>query len=296
LVHRYPSKALFLSTSVCPVYCTHCTRSYAIGLATPSNKDKKKYIPTRKRWENMLTYIENTPSLNDIVISGGDSYILSPDQITFLGEKLLSIPHIRRFRFATRGLAICPSRILDNGDGWTDALIALSNKGKIMGKEIALHTQFNHPNEITWLTKMAAQKLFENGVRVRNQSVLLKGVNDTVEVMGKLIQDLAHINIQPYYIYQGDMATGLEQFRTPLQTILDMEEQLLGSIAGFMIPKFVVDLPGGGGKRPASKFKSYDRTTGISTFEAPVVSKRKGYSADREYYYYDPEWSLQKSK
>lgn len=145
----------------------------------------------------MFSYIEETPTLTDIVVSGGDSYLLPAQYLTLIGERLLSIPHIRRFRFATKGLAVCPSRILDKNDPWTDALIALSNKGKKLGKAIAVHTHFNHPNEITWLTRLATQKLFENGVIVRNQSVLLRGVNDDVEVMKRLIRDLADMNVTP---------------------------------------------------------------------------------------------------
>jgi len=145
----------------------------------------------------MFDYISSTPSLTDIVVSGGDSYLLPAEHLTLIGQRLLSIPHIRRFRFATKGLAVCPSRTLDKEDNWTDALIELSNAGKKMGKSISVHTHFNHSREITWITRAAMQKLFENGVMVRNQSVLLRGVNDKVEVMAKLIRDLADMNVQP---------------------------------------------------------------------------------------------------
>jgi lysine 2,3-aminomutase len=258
----------------------------------------------------MLQYIASSPVINDVVISGGDSYSLMPDHLRLIGDRLLAIPHVRRFRIATKGLCVSPSRTLDPDDDWTDELIALVKRGRECGKQIALHTHFNHPNEFSWVSREASQKLFANGVIVRNQSVLLKGVNDIVETMGALIRELADNNIQPvnnpppssststsspsatsdnkqYYIYAGDLVKGVEDLRAPLSTILNLEQQLRGTIAGFMFPQFVVDLPGGGGKRLAASYKTYDRTTGKSTFVAPAV---KG--GETVYEYWDPLASL----
>ncbi|KAF2808934.1 kama family protein [Mytilinidion resinicola] len=282
LVHRYPDKALFLATSVCPVYCRFCTRSYAVG-ANTDTVAKHSQKPSRKRWEAVFSYIEHTPNITDIVVSGGDAYYLQPEHIMEIGTRLLSIPHIRRIRFASKGLAVCPSRILDTTDTWAAALVALCSQGRQVGKHVALHTHFNHPNEITWVTELAAQCLFEKGVVVRNQTVLLCGVNDNVNTMSFLIRRLADMNIQPYYVYQGDMVRGVEDLRTPLQTILDLEQHIRGTIAGFMTPSFVVDLPGGGGKRLAASYQTYDRESGVSTFVAPSV---KG--GQKVYKYYDP--------
>ncbi|KAH9474399.1 L-lysine 2,3-aminomutase [Psilocybe cubensis] len=270
LVHRYPTKALFL-----------------VG-ANTDTVTKNSLKPTKRRWDEVFNYIENTPQLNDIVVSGGDSFYLSPEQLYDIGKRLLEIPHIRRFRFATKGLAVVPCRILDPQDTWSAALIAISDMGKKMGKAVAVHTHFNHPNEITWITRLAAQKLFENGVTVRNQTVLLRGVNDNVAVMKRLIQNLADINILPYYVYQGDMVRGVEDLRTPLSTILDLEAQIRGSISGFMTPQFIVDLPGGGGKRLASSYKDYNRITGVSTFVAPAVTG----DPNTVFKYHDPVWSI----
>ncbi|KFY21800.1 hypothetical protein V493_07106 [Pseudogymnoascus sp. VKM F-4281 (FW-2241)] len=289
LVHRYPDKALFLATSVCNVYCRFCTRSYAIGADTET-VTKNSLKPTRRRWDAMFDYIASTPALSDIVISGGDAYYLTPDQLYDIGTRLLAIPHIRRFRFATKGLAVCPSRVLDPADSWTSALIAVSNAGRKMGKMVAVHTHFNHPSEITWVSRAASQKLFAAGVVVRNQSVLLRGVNDDLDTMKALIRGLADMAITPYYVYQGDMVAGVEDLRTPLRTILDLESQIRGSIAGFMTPQFVVDLPGGGGKRLAASYQSYDSETGVSRFVAPAV---KG--GETVYEYHDPEWCLPKA-
>lgn len=286
LVHRYHDKALFLATSVCNVYCRFCTRSYAIGADTET-VTKNSLKPTRKRWDEMFNYIVSTPTLSDIVVSGGDAYYLTPDQLYDIGMRLLAIPHIKRFRFATKGLAVCPSRILDPADSWTSALIAVSNAGRKMGKMVAMHTHFNHPDEITWVSRAASQKLFAAGVMVRNQTVLLRGVNDNLATMKALIHGLADMTVTPYYVYQGDMVAGVEDLRTPLSTILELESQIRGSIAGFMMPQFIVDLPGGGGKRLAASYESYDSKTGISRYLAPAVKGGK-----TVYEYYDPVWSL----
>ncbi|KAK3069120.1 hypothetical protein LTR53_012797, partial [Teratosphaeriaceae sp. CCFEE 6253] len=281
LVHRYPEKALFLATSVCPVYCRFCTRSYAVGGNTES-VTKTSMKPTKRRWEAMFAHIEQTPAIQDIVVSGGDSYYLSADHLRLIGERLLSIPHIKRFRFATKGLAVSPTRILDRTDGWSDAFIEVTNKGRDVGKQVAMHTHFNHPNEITFVTELAARYLFERGVIVRNQTVLLRGVNDDVRTMATLIRQLANLNIQPYYVYQSDMVRGVEDLRTPLSVILELEKQIRGTIAGFMMPSFVVDLPGGGGKRLANSFETYDEGSGVSTWKAPAI---KG---EEVFKYYDP--------
>ncbi|TVY82231.1 L-lysine 2,3-aminomutase [Lachnellula suecica] len=290
LVHRYPDKVLFLATSVCPLYCRFCTRSYEVGGNTETVTKKRSAKPSKRRWDIIMQYIQDTPAIQDVVISGGDSYYLTPEQLTSIGERLLNIPHIRRFRFATKGLAVTPSRILDPNDPWIDSLINISNLGRKMGKHVAVHTHFNHPNEFSWVTREAAQKLFVNNVTVRNQSVLLKGVNDNVETMGSLIRELADNNIKPYYVYQGDMVKGVEDLRTPLSTILKLETEIRGTIAGFMMPQFVVDLPGGGGKRLAASYQSYDRKTGISTFVAPAVKGRD--KENKVYEYFDPLHSL----
>ncbi|CAN8098714.1 unnamed protein product [Discula destructiva] len=287
LVHRYPDKALFLATTVCPTYCTFCTRSYAVGANTDS-VTKTSFKPTRRRWDAIFDYIEATPQLQDIVVSGGDSFYLEPEHIQYIGERLIGLPNIRRFRFASKGLAVAPIRFLDQSDSWASALANVSRQARRVGKAVALHTHFNHPHEISWITREAAQLLFEANVTVRNQTVLLKGVNDDVETMSRLIRQLADNNIEPYYVYVGDMVKTNEHLRTSLQTLLDIEAQITGSIAGFMAPKFIVDLPGGGGKRIGHGYKSYDRTTGVSSFEAPAIHKGGMSSKPEVFKYYDP--------
>ncbi|KAK6071101.1 L-lysine 2,3-aminomutase [Seiridium cupressi] len=267
-------------------------RSYEVGADTVQHQKSGKFKQNRARWNRCLQYIEDTPEIRDVVVSGGDSFYLGSHHLIEIGLRLINMPNIKKIRFASKGLAISPTRFLDPKDDWTDALIYVSKEAEKAGKRVALHTHFNHPNEISWVTKQASKRLRDAGVTVRNQSVLLRGINDDVKTMGTLIRTLSDtLRIQPYYVYQCDMVEKAEHFRTPLQTILDMEKQLRGSIAGFDMPTFVVDLPGGGGKRLAQSYNSYDRSTGISTFEAPAV---KG--GNKIYKYYDPADSLVKNE
>jgi lysine 2,3-aminomutase len=159
--------------------------------------NKTRFLPIERKWEAMFDYIARTERLADILVSGGDTYTLSSPQLRSIVERLLRVPHILRVRVASKGMAICPGRLMDKKDDWANTLIYLAQLGRKMGKSVALHTHFNHPNEITWITRLAAQRLFEEGVVVRNQTVLLNGVNNNVVTMSKLINELASINIQP---------------------------------------------------------------------------------------------------
>ena len=228
----------------------------------------------------MFQYISERPELEDIVISGGDMYQLAPAHIKTIGETLLNMPNVRRMRFATKGPAVMPQKILTDNN-WFEALAGVVEMGRKMGKEVVLHTHFNHPNEITWITEKAMQRLFERGVFVRNQSVLQRGVNDDPETMRLLVKRLGHLNVHPYYVYLHDLVKGVEDLRTTLQTALDIEKAVRGTTAGFHTPTFVVDAPGGGGKRVAHSFEHYDRDTGISVFSAPSV--KPGF-----FLYFDP--------
>lgn len=280
LTHRYPDKALFLPLDRCPVYCRFCTRSYAIGIDT-ATVEKFSLNVSEERWQRAFSYIASRPELEDIVISGGDAYNLRADQVKMIGETLLKLPNIRRLRYASKGPAVMPQKILTD-QAWLDALTSVVDMGRKLRKEVVLHTHFNHPREITWITQEAMGVLMERGVTVRNQSVLIRGVNDTPEIMGLLIKRLGHVNVHPYYVYQHDLVQGVEDLRTTLQTALTIEKTVRGTTAGFNTPTFVVDAPGGGGKRDAHSYEHYDRTTGISVFSAPSVKPGK------LFYYFDP--------
>ncbi|MEO7092681.1 MAG: KamA family radical SAM protein [Polyangiales bacterium] len=280
LTHRYPDKALFLPLDTCPVYCRFCTRSYAVGVDT--DEVEKVHLKAKpERWQRAFKYMSERPELEDIVVSGGDAYNLRAQQITDIGEALLAMPNIRRIRFATKGPAVMPQKILTD-HAWTDALTAIVEKGRKLHKEVVLHTHFNHPKEITGITQAAMDKLFERGIYVRNQCVLQHGVNDQVEVMKLLVKRLGHVNVHPYYVYVHDLVQGVEDLRTTLDTALELEKHVRGATAGFNTPTFVVDAPGGGGKRDAHSFEHYDRENGISVYTSPAVA------AGQYYLYYDP--------
>ena len=279
LTHRYPDKALFLALDTCPVYCRFCTRSYAVGVDT-DEVEKVSLKATEERWERAFRYISERPELEDIVVSGGDSYQLKARQITLIGNKLLELPNVRRIRFATKGPAVMPMKLITDHE-WLDALTAVVERGRKLHKEVVLHTHFNHPNEITAITKRALDAVFERGIITRNQSVLQRGVNDGIATMQLLVKRLGHCQVQPYYVYVHDLVKGVEDLRTTLQTALDIEKAVRGTTAGFHTPTFVVDAPGGGGKRVAHSFEHYDRDSGISVFAAPSV--KPGY-----FLYYDP--------
>jgi len=280
LTHRYVDKALFLALDTCPVYCRFCTRSYAVGIDT--DEVEKFHVKAHAdRWKKAFAYIASRPELEDIVVSGGDAYQLRAEQITEIGEALLAIPTVRRIRYATKGPAVMPQKILTD-DAWTDALTRIVEKGRGLRKEVVLHTHFNHPNEITAITRDAMDRLFERGVVVRNQAVLQRGVNDTVETMRLLVKRLGHMNVHPYYVYQHDLVKGVEDLRTPLHVALAVEKGVRGSTAGFNTPVFVVDAPGGGGKRDAHSYEHYNRRTGVSVYTAPSVKR------GQFFIYFDP--------
>jgi lysine 2,3-aminomutase len=280
LTHRYPDKALFLPLDTCPVYCRFCTRSYAVGVDT-EEVEKVQLKVSDERWKKAYAYIASRPELEDIVISGGDAYQLRASQLEDIGNALLDMPNIRRMRFATKGPAVMPQKLLTD-DAWFDALTRIVEKGRKLHKEVVLHTHFNHPNEITEITQRAMNRLMERGVFVRNQSVLQRNVNDTPETMTMLVKRLGHVNVHPYYVYVHDLVKGVEDLRTSVDTALHIEKHVRGSTAGFNTPTFVVDAPGGGGKRDAHSYEYYDRETGISVYTAPSVK------SGQMFMYFDP--------
>jgi len=280
LTHRYADKALFLPLDTCPVYCRFCTRSYAVGNDTEL-VDKVHLRVDVGRWAKAFQYISERPELEDIVVSGGDAYQLRPEQLRYIGETLAKMDNIRRIRIATKGPAVMPQKILTDHE-WLDAIAWVVDLGRKLHKEIVIHTHFNHPNEITGITRDAMLKLFERGITVRNQSVLIRGVNDDPETMRVLVKRLGHVHVHPYYVYVHDMVKGAEDLRTTVQKAVEIEKYVRGSTAGFNTPTFVVDAPGGGGKRVCHSYEYYDRTTGISVFQAPSVKPGENFL------YFDP--------
>ncbi|MCO5551083.1 hypothetical protein L7F22_004580 [Adiantum nelumboides] len=266
LVQRYPDKATLLSTTVCPLYCRFCFRSYFVGSETTTVEKKTFDRSNRDRWDMAFDYLRTHPSIEDLTVTGGDTFFLSTSDIDYIGTTLLSMPHIRCFRFNTRGLTAAPMRVLSDHK-WRETMIDLVRRGREKGKHVAIHLHFNHPNELSWITEQATLSFFKLGVTLRNQSVLLRGVNDSVETMSALIKKLSANNIHPYYVFQGEMIKGVEDLRTPLSTVLDLERQVQGLTTGFNIPKFVLNSPIGG-KHLVGHYDTYDPEKGVSTFKS----------------------------
>ena len=280
LTHRYADRALFLTLDTCPVYCRFCTRSYAVGLDT-EDVEKVHFGAIAQRWEQVFAYISSRPELEDIVISGGDVANLKAEHIEYIGTRLLSIEHVRRMRYATKAPAIMPQKLVTDRE-WVHALARVVEAGRKVHKEVALHTHFNHPHEITAISGRALDELMERGICVRNQTVLQKGVNDAADTMQHLVRRLSYLNVHPYYTFVHDMVRGVEELRTTLAAAIDLEKAVRGRTAGFNTPAFVLDTMGGGGKRDVHSYEHYDRQTGIAVFTSPAV--RPG----EFFFYYDP--------
>jgi lysine 2,3-aminomutase len=281
IVHRYPDKVLFLVTSVCPVYCQYCTRSYAVGQDT--QLIQKDHVTSAQNWLPALDYIRSNAQIEDVVVSGGDLARLKPAHIRSLGNALLDIEHVRRIRLATKVLSVQPMKVLSDQD-WLTAVLELVVRGRSMFKDVCLHTHFNHPSEVTALAEAAMRRLHEQGVFVRNQTVLLRGVNDDAAILRSLIKGLGRINIHPYYVYLCDMVKATEHFRLPLKTAQRLEKDVRGTTAGFNTPLFIVDTPSG--KRDVHSAEFHDGEFGVSGFISPAVA------AGEMRYYFDPIRSL----
>lgn len=284
LTHRYPDKVLFLPLTTCPVYCSYCTRSRIIGGSTAS-VEKETYGANLARAEQAFQYIAKTETIEDVVISGGDAFNMTAAHITAIGQRLLSIDHVRRIRYATKGIAILPQKITSD-EKWMQALLDIHRLGKERNKSVVIHTHFSSPREITQWSRDAMNRLFAEGVIVRNQAVLQQGVNEQAEIMIRLNKQLAYMNIQPYYVYLHDMVPGCEHLRTTLAEAIELEKQVRGCSAGFNTPTFVCDAPGGGGKRHVASYEYYDRENGISIWRAPNVKPKE------LFLYFDPLYKL----
>jgi lysine 2,3-aminomutase len=280
LTHRYPDKVLFLALDVCPVYCRYCTRSYSVGSDT-EEVDKLDFHPSVKRWEEVFAYLRATPKIEDVVVSGGDLSLLSARLLEHIGDQLLQIPHVRRIRLATKGLALLPQKALSD-EPWVEAITTMAERGRQRGVQVCVHTHFAHPEEITEMSRQACDVFFQRGIPVRNQCVLLRGVNDDPATMICLVRKLSWINVQPYYVYIHDMVPGVETLRTSLTQAVEVEKLVRGQTAGFMTPTFVCDTYGGGGKRDLHSFEVYDSVHGVAVYHSPVVDRK------RPFFHFDP--------
>lgn len=233
LTHRYPDRVLLIVTDQCSMYCRHCTRRRMAGQTDQA-------LPL-ERFKKALEYIRSTPQIRDVVISGGDPLTLSDDRLEYIISNLRAIPHVEIIRIGTRTPVVLPMRITEN-------LVQMLRKYH----PIWINTHFNHPKELTPESQAALARLADGGIPLGNQSVLLQGINDCPNIMKKLVHGLVKNRVRPYYIYQCDLSTGIEHFRTSVSKGIEIIESLRGHTSGFAVPTYVIDAPGGGGKIPVS--------------------------------------------
>ena len=231
IVHRYPDRVLLLVTLKCSTYCRHCTRRRVVG--------EEDRIITEADLSRALKYIAAHREIRDVLISGGDPLVMSTERLEHIVSSLRAIPHVDIIRIGTRVPVVLPMRI-------DEELLQMLKKYQ----PIWINTHFNHPREITPASARACAAIVDAGVPLGNQSVLLRGVNDSADTMRELLLKLVHNRVRPYYIYQCDLSRGISHFRTTVDDGINIMHSLTGFISGFAVPKFVIDAPGGGGKVP----------------------------------------------
>ncbi len=233
LVHRYPDRVLLLVHDFCSAYCRYCTRSRVVGHG--------KLLPDRRRLEKALDYIRSKETVRDVLISGGDPLLLGDDRLNWILEQLRRIPHVEVIRIGTKVPAVLPQRI-------TPKLVRMLQHYHPLW--MSLH--FTHPDECTPEAYKACAMLADAGIPLGSQTVLLKGVNDSVETMKRLVHHLMRMRVRPYYLYQCDPIVGSGHFRTPVEKGIEIIRGLRGFTSGYAVPTYVIDTPGGGGKIPVS--------------------------------------------
>lgn len=232
IVHRYPDRVLFLVTGFCSAFCRYCTRSHMV-----SKKDKMH--ASTSQIDGAIAYIKSRKEVRDVIISGGDPLTLSDERLEYILSRLKKIEHVEFIRIGTKVPAVLPMRI-------TPALTQMIKKYH----PVFLSLHFTHPDELTPETKEACIRLADAGIPLGSQTVLLQGVNNSVEVYKKLAHELLKVRVRPYYLYQCDPIPGSAHFRTKVENGLEIIRGLRGFTSGYAIPQFVIDAPKGGGKIP----------------------------------------------
>lgn len=297
LTHRYPTKVLAELLSTCPQYCGHCTRMDLVGNDVPQVDKLKFKVSQPDRWTQMLEYLRKTPTVRDVVVSGGDVANVPIGQLENFVSQLLDIPNIRDIRLASKGLMGIPQHYLQ--DTVLAALDRLAKKAFERNVDLALHTHVNNANQVTPLLGKAARKLLEMGFRdVRNQGVLLRGVNATSKELLELsFMLLDHARILPYYFYMCDMIPNSEHWRVAVWEAQGLQHDIMGYMPGFATPRIVCDVPYVG-KRWVHQLADYDREKGISYW---TKNYRTGIELEdpdalsRRYEFYDPLYTVPES-
>jgi lysine 2,3-aminomutase len=255
LTHRYPDRVLFVVTSFCSSYCRFCIRK--------RNWRESDAARSRDDVDRALAYIRSHPEIRDVLVSGGDPLTLPAKQLEYALAGLRAIPHVEIVRFGSREPVQLPMRVTPELAGLLERFAPLW-----------VNTHFNHPREVTAEAAGAVDRLLRAGIPVNNQSVLLRGVNDSPETMRELVQALLRIKVRPYYLYHCDDVVGAAHLRTSVRRGLEILEALRGHTTGFAIPTFVVDAPGGGGKIPLMPnylVSQGERSLVVRNFEGVLV-------------------------
>jgi len=231
VIHRYPDRVVLLVSSACPTLCRFCMRKHRIG--------RQGGLKTDNTIEAGLRYVEQSPAIRDVILSGGDPLLLSDEALEDTLLKLHKIPHVEMIRINSRMPITLPDRI-------TPRLCRMLKQYH----PLYVNTHFNHPSEITPQSAEACRRLADVGIPLGNQTVLLKGVNDDPTVMTELMQKLLTIRVRPYYIHQADLVQGTGHFRTSVEKGSKIMAALRGHTSGLATPYYVIDLPGGKGKVP----------------------------------------------
>jgi len=233
LVHRYPDRVLFLATGFCSTYCRYCTRSRMVG------EPGGDYSFSYSQWDKALAYIGAHPEIRDVLVSGGDPLTIADDKLDYLLGRLRAIKHVEFVRLGSKVPVVLPQRITRN-------LIRTLKRHSPLWMSI----HFTHPTELSPEVTEACNRLADAGIPLGSQTVLLKGVNDSIDILKPLFHGLLMRRVRPYYLYQCDPISGSAHFRTPVEKGLEIIRGLRGHTTGYAVPTFVVDAPGGGGKIP----------------------------------------------
>jgi lysine 2,3-aminomutase len=297
LTHRYPTKVLAELLSTCPQYCGHCTRMDLVGNSTPTVDKLRLSLKPVDRYEAHLTYLKAHPGVRDVVVSGGDVANVPWKQLEAYLMGVLSVPTVRDIRLATKALMGLPQHWLQPEvvEGMQRVAITASRRGV----NLAVHTHVNHVNSLTPLVARAAQTLLEVGVRdVRNQGVLMRGVNATTEDLLDLCFGLqGEAGILPYYFYMCDMIPNAEHWRVPVWQAQRLQHDMMGYLPGYATPRIVCDVPFVG-KRWVHMVKEYDREHGISCWTKNYrtsIERDDAEALSKLYAYYDPIDTLPQS-
>jgi lysine 2,3-aminomutase len=290
LTHRYPTKVLAELLPTCPQYCGHCTRMDLVGNSTPQIAKYKFEIKQPDRLQQMLDYLRKTPSVRDVVVSGGDVANMPIKRLEEFVSALMDIPNIRDIRLATKALMGLPQHFLQ--PEVLEGMERLGRKARERGVDIAVHTHVNHARQLTPLVAKAVSHFFEFGFRdVRNQGVLLRGVNTTSKDLLELCFTLLdHVKVLPYYFYMCDMIPNAEHWRLAVWEAQELQHAIMGYLPGFATPRILCDVPFVG-KRWVHQVESYDREKGISYWTKNYRTGIEHDDADaleRPYPYYDP--------